>query len=147
DRRHRFNTRRLPCRPDGWAHRHFGARIRTPDIASRARSCGCQPDGTRAGADADLYPDGGGALPASFRPLSGQAMTARSQTPAVLLFAALALFPLAAHYGAQAYLLALGARALILALAALSLDFLVGQVALVSFGHAAYLGLGAYAVA
>ena len=35
---------------------------------------------------------------------------------------------------------------LILALAALSLDFLVGQAALVSFGHAAYLGIGAYAV-
>jgi branched-chain amino acid transport system permease protein len=73
-------------------------------------------------------------------------MTMRSQTPAVLLFAGLALFPLAAHYGAQAYLLALGARALIIALAALSLDFLVGQAALVSFGHAAYLGIGAYAV-
>ena len=73
-------------------------------------------------------------------------MTMRSQTPAVLLFAGLAVFPLAAHYGAQAYLLALGARALIIALAALSLDFLVGQAALVSFGHAAYLGIGAYAV-
>ena len=73
-------------------------------------------------------------------------MTMRSQTPAVLLFAGLALFPLAAHYGAQAYLLALGARALIIALAALSLDFLVGQAALVSFRHAAYLGIGAYAV-
>jgi branched-chain amino acid transport system permease protein len=35
---------------------------------------------------------------------------------------------------------------LILALAALSLDFLVGQGALVSFGHAAFLGIGAYAV-
>ena len=73
-------------------------------------------------------------------------MIVRSRTPAVLLFAGLALFPLAAHYGAQAYLLALGARALIIALAALSLDFLVGQAALVSFGHAAYLGIGAYAV-
>jgi branched-chain amino acid transport system permease protein len=35
---------------------------------------------------------------------------------------------------------------LIFALAALSLDFLVGQGALVSFGHAAYLGIGAYSV-
>jgi len=74
-------------------------------------------------------------------------MTGRSQTPAVFLFAGLALFPLAAHYGPQTYLLALGARALIVALAALSLDFLVGQAALVSFGHAAYIGVGAYAVA
>jgi len=73
-------------------------------------------------------------------------MTLRNQTPAVLLFAGLALFPFAARFGAQAYLLPLGARMLILALAALSLDFLVGQGALVSFGHAAYLGIGAYAV-
>jgi branched-chain amino acid transport system permease protein len=64
-------------------------------------------------------------------------MTARRPTPAVLLFAGLAVFPFAAHFGAEAYLLTLGARMLILALAALSLDFLVGQAALVSFGHAA----------
>jgi branched-chain amino acid transport system permease protein len=74
-------------------------------------------------------------------------MIARRHAPAVLLFAGLALLPFAAHFGAQAYLLSLGARMLILALAALSLDFLVGQGALVSFGHAAYLGIGAYAVA
>ena len=73
-------------------------------------------------------------------------MTMRSQTPAVLLFGVLALVPFAARFGAQAYLLSLGARTLIIALAALSLDFLVGQAALVSFGHAAYLGIGAYAV-
>jgi branched-chain amino acid transport system permease protein len=70
----------------------------------------------------------------------------RGLTPAIVLFAALALFPLVAHFGAEAYLLALSARMLIFALAALSLDFLVGQGALVSFGHAAYLGIGAYAV-
>jgi branched-chain amino acid transport system permease protein len=73
-------------------------------------------------------------------------MTVRGQAPAILLFAGLALFPFAARFGADAYLLTLGARALILALAALSLDFLVGQGALVSFGHAAYLGIGAYSV-
>jgi branched-chain amino acid transport system permease protein len=69
-----------------------------------------------------------------------------SRTTAVLLFAGLALFPFAAHFGAQTYLISIGARILILALAALSLDFIVGQAALVSFGHAAYLGIGAYAV-
>jgi len=67
--------------------------------------------------------------------------------PALLLFAALALFPLGAKFGLETYLLSFGARALIFALAALSLDFLIGQAALVSFGHAAYLGIGAYAVA
>jgi branched-chain amino acid transport system permease protein len=73
-------------------------------------------------------------------------MMTRGLTPAIALFAGLALFPFVAHFGAEAYLLALGARMLIFALAALSLDFLVGQGALVSFGHAAYLGIGAYAV-
>ena len=73
-------------------------------------------------------------------------MTMRGQTPAILLFAGLVLFPFAARFGADAYLIALGARMLILALAALSLDFLVGQGALISFGHAAYLGIGAYSV-
>ena len=73
-------------------------------------------------------------------------MTMRNQAPVVLLFAGPAPLPLAAHYGPQAYLLTLGARALIFALGALSLDFIVGQAALVSFGHAAYLGIGAYAV-
>lgn len=73
-------------------------------------------------------------------------MSLRGQMPAILLFAALALFPFAARFGGDAYLLTLGARMLILALAALSLDFLVGRAALVSFGHAAYLGIGAYAV-
>jgi branched-chain amino acid transport system permease protein len=73
-------------------------------------------------------------------------MTSRGQTPAILMFAGLALFPVAARFGADAYLVTLGARILIFALAALSLDFLVGQGALVSFGHAAYLGIGAYSV-
>lgn len=73
-------------------------------------------------------------------------MTARGLAPPLLLFAGLALFPLVARFGADAYLVTLGARMLILALAALSLDFLVGQGALVSFGHAAYLGIGAYSV-
>ena len=73
-------------------------------------------------------------------------MMTRGSTPAIVLFAGLALFPYIARFGAEAYLLSLGARMLIFALAALSLDFLVGQGALVSFGHAAYLGIGAYAV-
>jgi branched-chain amino acid transport system permease protein len=73
-------------------------------------------------------------------------MTLRGQTPAILLFAGLALFPFAARFGADAYLVALGARMLIVALATLSLDFLIGQGALISFGHAAYLGIGAYSV-
>ena len=41
----------------------------------------------------------------------------------------------------------LGSRVLILALAALALNFLLGFTGVLSFGHAAYFGLGAYGVA
>ena len=38
----------------------------------------------------------------------------------------------------------LGSRVLVLALAAMSLNFLLGFTGVLSFGHAAYFGLGAY---
>ena len=43
------------------------------------------------------------------------------------------------------YSLSLGARVMIFAIAALSLELLIGVGGLVSFGHAAFLGVGAYA--
>lgn len=54
--------------------------------------------------------------------------------------------PLIARFGAQAYILSFMTRALIFAIAALSLDLILGYGALVSFGHAAFIGIGAYAV-
>jgi branched-chain amino acid transport system permease protein len=57
---------------------------------------------------------------------------------------ALPFVPLGSHGG---YALLLATRIAILALAALSLDFLLGAGGLVSFGHAAFIGIGAYAVA
>lgn len=71
----------------------------------------------------------------------------RDLRPALWIFAMLACAPLAAKLGAEAYLLSLATHALIFAIAALSLDFVLGHGALVSFGHAAFLGIGAYAVA
>jgi len=65
--------------------------------------------------------------------------------PAVL-FLAFTLFPLFAAFNAEAYVLGLVTRVMIFAIAALALDLLVGYGALVSFGHAAFVGLGAYAV-
>lgn len=62
------------------------------------------------------------------------------------IFIAFALFPLAAAFGAEAYVLDLLMRVMIFAIAALGLDLLVGYGALVSFGHAAFIGIGAYAV-
>src|SRR5579859_1007293 len=40
----------------------------------------------------------------------------------------------------------LGTRVLVMALAAMSLNFLLGFTGVLSFGHAAYFGLGAYGV-
>lgn len=61
-----------------------------------------------------------------------------------ILFLALALAPLAASLGMPAGWLSLLTRAMIFAIAALSLDLILGVGGLVSFGHAAFLGIGAY---
>ena len=68
------------------------------------------------------------------------------KAPAPIVFATLALVPLAASFGPSSYILNLGAHALIFAMAALSLGFILGKGAMPSFGHAAFLGIGAYAV-
>ena len=65
--------------------------------------------------------------------------------PAVL-FMAFALLPLLASLSAEKYLLDVGARIMVFAVAAVALDLLVGYGGLISFGHAAFIGLGAYAV-
>ena len=64
----------------------------------------------------------------------------------VVLFAAFALIPFIAAATSESYLLSLITRVMIFAIAALALDLLVGYGALVSFGHAAFMGLGGYAV-
>jgi branched-chain amino acid transport system permease protein len=60
-----------------------------------------------------------------------------------LVFAAL---PVAAPFAGGEHLLSLGSRVMIFAIAAVALDLLIGYGALISFGHAAFIGLGAYAV-
>ena len=75
---------------------------------------------------------------------------AAARPPAALavagvLFALLAAAPFVAEAMGGAYLLSLLMRAMLLAIAAVSLDLLVGHGGLVSFGHAAFVGLGAYA--
>ncbi len=64
----------------------------------------------------------------------------------VLIFIALAALPLATIYGTETYVLALFTRIMIFAIAAVALDLLIGYGALISFGHAAFIGVGAYAV-
>jgi branched-chain amino acid transport system permease protein len=65
----------------------------------------------------------------------------------VAIFLCLALAPLAAKLGPEGYILSLLTRVMIFAIAAVSLDLLIGYGGLISFGHAAFVGLGAYAVA
>ena len=60
-----------------------------------------------------------------------------------LIFAAVPFF---AVLTTETYVLSLVTRVMIFAIAALALDLLVGYGALVSFGHAAFIGLGAYAL-
>jgi branched-chain amino acid transport system permease protein len=63
-----------------------------------------------------------------------------------VLFLALAIAPFLARFGGEGYILSLLLRLMILGIAAMSLDLILGYGALISFGHAAFLGLGAYAV-
>jgi branched-chain amino acid transport system permease protein len=63
-----------------------------------------------------------------------------------LIFVAFALVPVFAAFAAQQYLLDLAARMMVFAVAAVALDLLVGYGGLISLGHAAFVGLGAYAV-
>ena len=85
-----------------------------------------------------------GPAPASPAETAGS-VPARAVAP-VVIFLAFALVPLAAAAAAETYLLSLFTRVMIFAIAALALDLVVGYGALVSFGHAAFVGLGAYAV-
>jgi branched-chain amino acid transport system permease protein len=70
---------------------------------------------------------------------------ARLLATAAVLLALAAVPPLAAAF-AQPFYLDLVRRIMIFAIAALSLNLILGYGGMVSFGHAAYLGIGAYAV-
>ena len=64
----------------------------------------------------------------------------------LLLLLALLLLPLYVELTGSRFLLTLFTRIVILALAAVSLNLLLGYGGMMSFGHAAYLGIGGYAV-
>jgi branched-chain amino acid transport system permease protein len=61
-----------------------------------------------------------------------------------LLFVMLAAVPLAGFFIRDGYILSLVTRVMIFAIAAVALDLILGFGALVSFGHAAFIGIGAY---
>jgi branched-chain amino acid transport system permease protein len=64
----------------------------------------------------------------------------------VALVILLALVPVYARLTGDPFVMTLFTRILIMALAALSLNLIMGFGGMVSFGHAAYLGIGGYAV-
>ncbi len=105
--------------------------------------------GTAAVVDADLHADGGDPGVPAGRSVSGEQMT-RWLTPrnvlVVALLALLALVPVYAALSGNSFLMSLFTRILILAIAAVSLNLIMGFGGMVSFGHAAYLGIGGYAI-
>jgi branched-chain amino acid transport system permease protein len=72
-------------------------------------------------------------------------ITPRNVTVAAVL-GVLALIPVYAALSGNAFLLSLFTRIVILAMAAVSLNLIMGFGGMVSFGHAAYLGIGGYVV-
>jgi branched-chain amino acid transport system permease protein len=98
--------------------------------------------------------------PVSFRreaaDMSGTALAVPTARPApavrrdivlpAAIFFVFALLPAIAALTSQQYLIDVGARMMVFAVAAVALDLLVGYAGLISFGHAAFIGLGAYAV-
>ena len=76
----------------------------------------------------------------------GFARSAAAMLVPICIFLLLAAVPFAARFGAESYVLTVFTRLMILAVAALSLNLLIGYAGLVSFGHAAFIGLGAYSV-
>jgi branched-chain amino acid transport system permease protein len=73
------------------------------------------------------------------------ALTVRNVVIAALLIA-LALLPLYADLSGNRFVMTLFTRILILAMAAVSLNLILGFGGMMSFGHAAYIGIGGYAV-
>jgi branched-chain amino acid transport system permease protein len=65
---------------------------------------------------------------------------------AVVLVALLALLPFYASVTGNYFLMSMFTRILILAMAAVSLNLIMGFGGMVSFGHAAYIGIGGYVV-
>ena len=65
---------------------------------------------------------------------------------AALLVAGLLLLPLYSYLSGNVFALTMFTRIVIMALAASSLNLIMGYGGMMSFGHAAYLGIGGYAV-
>ncbi len=70
----------------------------------------------------------------------------RGMLVGAMLLAGLVAFPIWAQAADEPFLITLATRAVILALAAVGLNLALGQGGLVSLGHAAFFGIGGYAM-
>ena len=64
----------------------------------------------------------------------------------IIFMAALAILPVASFLFGNEFYITIATRLVILCIAAVSLNLILGYGGMVSFGHAAFLGIGAYAV-
>lgn len=85
-------------------------------------------------------------LTAPAAPARRPALSGRVKAAAILFVLFALMPPLASALNDPFYVL-IGTRILAYAIAAMALDLILGYGAMVSFGHAAYLGFGTYAVA
>src|SRR4051812_19135514 len=142
-RRHRQRARRLPGGAAGRADRDAGA---FPDARPAAPFHGGvagAADRGGAGVDAGLHRHGADPGGTAARAVPGAGGLMARLLP-VLVFGLLAAAPFLGL--GESWAMTLLARGMILAIAALSLWLPVGGAGLVSLGHAAMLGIGAYAV-
>src|SRR5207244_9202656 len=150
DRRHRLDPRRVPGRD---LRRHD--RYARPCLPAGSAAHGVEfrrslHRGARLVLDADLSADGDSARRAAGGAVSGrQAMKSHINVRNVvvaLVVLGLTLLPLYSALSGNVFILTLFTRIVILALAAASLTLIMGYGGMMSFGHAAYLGIGGYAV-
>ncbi|MDF1791789.1 MAG: branched-chain amino acid ABC transporter permease [Thalassobaculaceae bacterium] len=78
--------------------------------------------------------------------MTGYGLLTRGRVTTAVLLTAFAVLPPVAEAFDLGYLTVVASRVMIYAIAALSLDLILGYGAMVSFGHAAFIGIGAYAV-
>src|SRR3984893_10897092 len=150
DWRHRLDPRRLPGRDlrraDRYAWPRLPARFAAEDPELRRRF----HRSPRTLLDADLHADGdrargaaGGGGPC---PRAMKDQSSGEHSDALLVLAGLLLLPLYTSTSGNVFALTLFTRIVIFALAASSLNLIMGYGGMMSFGHAAYLGIGGYAV-
>src|SRR4029077_3768962 len=147
NRRNRLDPRRAGGRPDRRDGRHARPRLRASDARDGALDDRRRHRGPGARLDADLPLDGDRARAQAAGAVSRARMN--PHTRAIVLASGLVLLaavPPVAGLVTQPFYRDLVCRVMIFAIAALSLNLILGYGGMVSFGHAAYLGIGAYSV-